>query len=73
MSAVDVKELQTIPRKYHRWEYPTAPWQRLHIDFAGPFQGCMLLVVVDASTKWPEIMFIKNTTTEETGDPCALY
>ena len=22
----------------HRWEYPAYPWQRLHIDFAGPFQ-----------------------------------
>ena len=50
----------------HRWEYPAAPWQRLHIDFAGPFQGCMLLVVVDASTKWPEITLMKNTTAEET-------
>ena len=50
----------------HRWEYPASPSQRLHIDFAGPFQGRMLLVVVDASIKWPEIFLMKNTTAEET-------
>ena len=39
----------------HRWQYPAYPWQRLHIDFAGPFQGEKILVVVDAHTKWPDI------------------
>ena len=43
----------------HRWEYLVYPWQRWHIDFAGPFQGKMLLVVVDAHTKWREMW---NTT-----------
>ena len=23
----------------HPWKWPTKPWQRLHIDFAGPFKG----------------------------------
>ena len=23
------------------WEDPTDPWKRLHIDFAGPFEGSM--------------------------------
>ena len=35
----------------HRWEFPTAPWERLHADFAGPFLGRTFLVVVDAYTK----------------------
>ena len=33
------------------WAWPTRP---LHIDYAGPLQGCMLLVVVDAHSKWIE-------------------
>ena len=33
------------------WEWPTPPWFRLHIDYAGPFQGKMFLVVVDAHSK----------------------
>lgn len=36
-------------------------WQRIHIDFAGPFQGKMYLIVVDAHSKWPEDMH-SNTT-----------
>ena len=23
----------------HPWEWPSRPWSRLHVDFAGPFQG----------------------------------
>ena len=50
----------------HRWEYPAYPWQRLHIDFAGPFQGKMFLVVVDAHTKWPDMFEMQDTTAAET-------
>ena len=32
----------------HSWEWPSTPWTRLHIDFAGPFKGHMFLVLVDA-------------------------
>ena len=49
-----------------KWEYPAYPWQRLHIDFAGPFQGKMFLVVVDERTKWPDIFEMRNTTATET-------
>ena len=30
------------------WEHPTRVFQRLHIDFGGPFQGAMFFVMVDA-------------------------
>ena len=50
----------------HRWEYPALPWQRIYIDFAGPFQGKMLLVCVDAHTKWPEIVVMRGTSADET-------
>ena len=48
----------------HPWEYPAKPFQRVHIDFAGPFLNRMYLVLVDAHTKWPEVI-ITNTTTSE--------
>jgi len=38
----------------HAWEWPARPWQRIHVDFAGPFSGTMFLVVVDAHSKWPD-------------------
>lgn len=35
----------------HPWEWATTLWQRIHIDYAGPFQNSMFLVVVDAHSK----------------------
>lgn len=48
------------------WKWPTQSWQRIHIDFAGPFLGYMYLVVVDAHSKWPEVILMKSTTTSKT-------
>ena len=39
----------------HFWEWPATPWQRIHVDFAGPFVGRMFLIIVDAHSKWPEV------------------
>ena len=50
----------------HPWLWPTKPWQRLHLDFAGPFQGRMYLLVSDAHSKWPEIIAMKSTTANKT-------
>nr|XP_050045684.1 uncharacterized protein K02A2.6-like [Dermacentor andersoni] len=50
----------------HPWSWPTAPWRRIHLDFAGPFRGTMLLVVVDAHSKWPEVFVMRSTTSERT-------
>ena len=34
------------------WSWPTRPWARLHIDYAGPVEGQMLQGVIDAHSKW---------------------
>ena len=52
----------------HRWEFPVRPWQRVHVDFSGPFGGKMYLLVVDAHTKWPEIVVMTSTTADATTD-----
>ena len=36
------------------WSWPANPWSCLHIDFAGPVAGKMILVVVDTKSKWIE-------------------
>ncbi len=33
------------PAPLHPWEWPALPWQRIHVDFAGPFMGTTFLVV----------------------------
>ena len=32
----------------HPWQWPSRPWGRIHIDYAGPIKGKMILVIVDA-------------------------
>ena len=48
------------------WEWPQRPWSRLHADYAGPFQGHMFLIVVDAHSKWVEVKAVKNSTSATT-------
>lgn len=50
----------------HTWEWPSTVWQRVHIDYAGPFLDRMFLVVVDAYSKWPEVFPVKNATSTVT-------
>ena len=50
----------------HPWVWPNAPWKRLHLDFAGPFLGKMLFVLVDAHSKWPEVAIMSSTTSAST-------
>ncbi|XP_060091278.1 uncharacterized protein K02A2.6-like [Heteronotia binoei] len=45
-----------------RWETTRKPWSRLHIDFAGPFQGQIFLIIVDAYTKWLEVVPVGSTS-----------
>ena len=49
----------------HPWEFPSTPWQRVHVDHAGPMDGETYLVVVDAYSKWLEVVNVKNTSSEE--------
>lgn len=54
------KEPSKVPQ--HLWEVPLKPWERIHLDFAGPFQGKYFLIVVDAKTKWLEVEIMSSTT-----------
>ncbi|PIO74710.1 integrase core domain protein [Teladorsagia circumcincta] len=48
------------------WPVEDKPWSRIHADFAGPIDGRMYLVIVDAYSKWPEIMEMSSTTSTAT-------
>nr|XP_037870976.1 uncharacterized protein K02A2.6-like [Bombyx mori] len=45
------------------WEYPPQPFYRVHLDFLGPLNGRMYLVLVDAYSKWLEVYEMASTTT----------
>ncbi|CAB4007683.1 Retrovirus-related Pol poly from transposon [Paramuricea clavata] len=48
------------------WSWPGGPWKRIHIDYAGPYLGKMFLVVVDAYSKYLEIVPMSNATSTTT-------
>jgi len=43
----------------HPWIWPSRPWTRVHVDFAGPVFGSNFLIVVDTRSKWPEVQEMK--------------
>ena len=44
------------------WRWPSRPWSRLHLDFAGPFQGKYILITIDAHSKWIEAVCTASTS-----------
>ena len=50
----------------HPWEWPSQPWSRIHLDFAGPFLGHMFLIIVDAHSKWLDVYQMKTITSTKT-------
>ena len=48
------------------WSWPGGPWKRLHLDFAGPYLSKMYLVIVDAYSKFIEVVPMGQATTTNT-------
>ncbi|XP_058836807.1 uncharacterized protein K02A2.6-like [Topomyia yanbarensis] len=67
-SCNDCARNAAVPPKFntHHWEYPSGPWERIHIDYAGPVADTMLLIIVDAYSKWFEVKITTSTTTAAT-------
>ncbi|GBL97384.1 Uncharacterized protein K02A2.6 [Araneus ventricosus] len=49
----------------HHWDLPINNWDRIHIDYAGPFQGFHYLIVVDAKSRWVEIKVLQRSPNSE--------
>ncbi|XP_064469738.1 uncharacterized protein K02A2.6-like [Ornithodoros turicata] len=58
---------QESPVPLHQWESPEKPWCRPHADFA-ELQGNHYFVLVDAFSKWPEVVRMVSTTAIKTID-----
>ena len=50
----------------HPWIFPARACSRIHVDFAGPISEQMYTVVVDAYSKFPEVVKMTNITTGTT-------
>ncbi|XP_059051897.1 uncharacterized protein K02A2.6-like [Achroia grisella] len=60
------------PKDPQSWIVSEKPWSRVHVDFAGPFQGKTFLVLVDSYSKWfeaeivPSMNSVPNSSTNKT-------
>ena len=50
----------------HPWEWPEHPWERIHIDYTGPFMGRMFLLVIDTHSRWMEVETVNTASTQNT-------
>ena len=59
---------RSLPAKaeLHPWEWPSHPWHRMHVDYAGQLNGRYFLVIVDAHSKWVDVYPTSGTTAQET-------
>ena len=46
------------------WAWPDRPWKRVHVDFA-QYEGDYYFVMVDAYSKWPEVIKMSHGTSAE--------
>lgn len=50
----------------HPWEWPGKAWHRVHIDYAGPVEGKMILVIIDAHSKYIDAHVMTSATSNAT-------
>lgn len=54
-----------IKSNLHVWEYPEQPWQRIHLDFLGPFKSKLYLIIIDSHSKWLEVEEVTSTSAKQ--------
>jgi hypothetical protein len=57
-------ELRNVPPSIPLvpWPFPPSPWSRIHVDHAGPMQGQLYFVVVNAHSKCLEVFSVLSTS-----------
>ena len=50
--------------KYSPWPAPQKPWDRVHLDYAGPFLGHHFFIAIDSYSKWPVIKAVPNLSSK---------
>ena len=64
LSGLSIKYFSAVA-PLHPWEWPTRLWQRIHVDFAGPFKGKIYFILYDTHSKWPEVLDVYSNTTAQ--------
>ncbi|KAH7726112.1 hypothetical protein AAVH_06300 [Aphelenchoides avenae] len=57
---------QPVKHELTPWPETNECWSRIHIDYAGPTEGKMMLVVVDSHSKWLDVGVVPKADTTAT-------
>jgi transposase InsO family protein len=57
---------QPFKASLYSWPPATKPWERIHIDYARPHLGKPFLIVVDAHSKYPDVIPVHSMTSGQT-------
>lgn len=59
---------QSNPKKCQpkSWPQTSRPMERVHIDFCGPIENHYYLVLIDAYSRWLEVVKMRSITTKQT-------
>ena len=65
------QQVKPLPPKVplHPRSWPTRPWARVHLDLAGPMQGIMVFILIDAHSKWLEVCQMSSTSSGSLAAP----
>jgi hypothetical protein len=58
--------MQPLKATIHSWTPATKPLEFIHIDFDGPQLGRQFLIVVDAWSKYADVISVSSTTSRQT-------
>ena len=61
-----VRECEQSALARHPWEWPSRPWARLYVDYAGPLMGKIFRVLIDAHSKWMDVHTVASATSHST-------
>ena len=63
-----VKYNNPVAAPLYPWSYPSTPWQRIHVDNASPVENKMILIIVDASSKFMDGHVMSGSSSSATID-----
>ena len=65
-------KIHSQPSQWLPWPSSTEVWQRIHVDYCGPFLGkYYALVIIDSYSKWPEVFLTDSNSAEFSKKACS--
>ncbi|CAH8548360.1 unnamed protein product, partial [Dicrocoelium dendriticum] len=69
-SCESYQQAAKAPPRYswHSWPESKKPWQRIHLEYAGPSNGHSYFILIVSYTKWPDVLPMQNPTAQHTSN-----